>query len=76
VQHDPTTAVDAVTEAAIADGVRRLRAGRHTVIVTRSPALLQVADRVVTLTPEPAVTPGAPPERPVTPEHAVAGERR
>jgi putative ABC transport system ATP-binding protein len=49
VLHDPTTAVDAVTEATIADGLRRLRAGRRTVIVTRSPALLQVADRVVTV---------------------------
>jgi putative ABC transport system ATP-binding protein len=47
VLHDPTTAVDAVTEAAIADGLRRMRAGLRTVIFTRSPALLQVADRVV-----------------------------
>ena len=52
VLHDPTTAVDAVTEAAIADRLRRLRAGRRTVIVTRSPALLQVADRVVTAAEE------------------------
>lgn len=49
VLQDPTTAVDAVTEAAIADRLRRLRAGRRTVVVTRSPALLQVADRVVTV---------------------------
>jgi ABC-type multidrug transport system fused ATPase/permease subunit len=52
VLHDPTTAVDAITEAAIADRLRRLRAGRRTVIVTRSPALLQVADRVVTAAEE------------------------
>lgn len=51
VLHDPTTAVDAVTEAAIADGLRHVRAGRRTVIVTRSPALLQVADRVVMVAP-------------------------
>ncbi|WP_369373051.1 ABC transporter transmembrane domain-containing protein [Promicromonospora sp. Populi] len=52
VLHDPTTAVDAVTEAAIADRLRSLRAGRRTVVVTRSPALLQAADRVVTITGE------------------------
>ncbi|AQA05525.1 ABC transporter permease [Mycobacterium sp. MS1601] len=49
VLHDPTTAVDAVTEQAIADGLRRLRrdAGRTTVVFTTSPALLAAADRVV-----------------------------
>lgn len=49
VLHDPTTAVDAVTEQAIADGLRRLRgnAGRTTVVFTSSPALLAVADRVL-----------------------------
>lgn len=49
VLHDPTTAVDAVTEARIADGIRELRAGRTTILVTTSPALLAVADRVVVL---------------------------
>lgn len=49
VLHDPTTAVDAVTEQAIADGVRRLRtaAGRTTLVLTSSPALLAAADRVL-----------------------------
>lgn len=49
VLHDPTTSVDAVTEQAIADGIRRLRAtsGRTTIVVTSSPALLAAADRVV-----------------------------
>ncbi|UVS78165.1 ABC transporter ATP-binding protein [Actinokineospora sp. UTMC 2448] len=47
VLHDPTTAVDAVTEHAIAHGVRDLRAGLSTVVVTSSPALLSVTDRVV-----------------------------
>jgi putative ABC transport system ATP-binding protein len=46
VLHDPTTAVDAVTEARIADGLRTRRTGRTTVVVTSSPALLSVADRV------------------------------
>jgi putative ABC transport system ATP-binding protein len=49
VLHDPTTAVDAVTEARIAEGVRKLREGRTTILVTTSPALLAVADRVVVL---------------------------
>jgi putative ABC transport system ATP-binding protein len=49
VLHDPTTAVDAVTEQMIADGIRRLRAGagRSTLVLTSSPALLAVADRVL-----------------------------
>ncbi|WP_307796476.1 ABC transporter ATP-binding protein [Actinomadura barringtoniae] len=47
VLHDPTTAVDAVTEARIAEGLRALRHGRTTVVVTTSPALLAVTDRVV-----------------------------
>lgn len=72
VLHDPTTAVDAVTEAAIADGLRRVRAGRRTVIFTRSPALLQVADRVVTVAPGD----GAGTERTEHMEYAAAGEHR
>ncbi|SEO76526.1 ABC transporter ATP-binding protein [Amycolatopsis saalfeldensis] len=49
VLHDPTTAVDTVTEARIADGVARLRRGRTTIVVTTSPALLAATDRVVLL---------------------------
>jgi putative ABC transport system ATP-binding protein len=47
VLNDPMTAVDAVTETAIADRLREVRAARRTVVVTHSPALLAVADRVV-----------------------------
>ncbi|MYT69155.1 MULTISPECIES: ABC transporter ATP-binding protein [unclassified Streptomyces] len=47
VLHDPTTAVDAVTEARIATGLRGLRRERTTLLVTSSPALLAAADRVV-----------------------------
>ncbi|AQT78231.1 ABC transporter permease [Mycolicibacterium litorale] len=48
VLHDPTTAVDAVTEQLIAEGIRRLRGRRRTTIVlTSSPALLAAADRVI-----------------------------
>ncbi|MDP8968956.1 MAG: ABC transporter ATP-binding protein/permease, partial [Actinomycetota bacterium] len=49
VLHDPTTAIDAVTEARIAAGIRELRRGRTTILVTTSPTLLAATDRVVTL---------------------------
>ncbi|MFD9030973.1 ABC transporter ATP-binding protein [Streptomyces sp. NPDC059567] len=49
VLHDPTTAVDTVTESRIASRLRDARKGRTTVLVTTSPALLAVADRVVVL---------------------------
>jgi len=51
ILHDPTSAVDAVTEQSIADGVARLRRqpGRSTIVLTSSPALLQSADRVVVI---------------------------
>src|SRR5206468_8692182 len=41
---DPTSAVDAHTEARIADRLRDQRRGRTTVVVTSSPLLLRVAD--------------------------------
>lgn len=47
VLQDPTSAVDAVTEQSVAAGVRSVRRGRATLVVTSSPALLQQADRVV-----------------------------
>jgi putative ABC transport system ATP-binding protein len=49
VLHDPTTAVDTVTEARIAAGIRDVRRGRTTILLTTSPALLAVTDRVVVL---------------------------
>jgi putative ABC transport system ATP-binding protein len=54
VLHEPTTAVDAVTESAIAKGITGQRHGGSarsftTVIVTCSPALLAATDRVVLL---------------------------
>ncbi|UUN25176.1 ABC transporter ATP-binding protein [Streptomyces sp. FIT100] len=49
VLHEPATAVDAVTELRIALGVQDIRRGRTTVLVTNSPALLAVTDRVVLL---------------------------
>ena len=47
VLHDPTTAVDSVTEQQVADGLARLRAGRTTLVITTSPALLAACTRVV-----------------------------
>jgi putative ABC transport system ATP-binding protein len=50
VLHDPTTAMDSVTEHVIAAGVRSLRHSSgsfSTVFVASSPALLAVTDRVV-----------------------------
>lgn len=51
VLHDPTTAVDAVTEQRIAEALLavRRRPDRATAIITRAPALLRAADHVVLL---------------------------
>lgn len=53
VLHDPTTAVDAVTEHAIAAGIRKLRhddtRDRTTILITTSPALLAVTHRVLVI---------------------------
>jgi len=46
---EPTSAVDAHTEARIARGLRAHRAGRTTIVLTTSPLLLDTADRVVHL---------------------------
>jgi putative ABC transport system ATP-binding protein len=47
VLHEPTTAVDSVTESLISERLPRLRAGRTTVLLTTSPALLAACGRVV-----------------------------
>ncbi|MFE4868021.1 ABC transporter transmembrane domain-containing protein [Streptomyces sp. NPDC056682] len=47
VLDEPTSAVDSHTEARVADGVKRLRTGRTTVVFTSSPLLLDLAERVV-----------------------------
>ncbi len=50
VLHDPTTAVDAVTEQRIAEGIADVRRpDGATLVLTTSPALLARADRVVHL---------------------------
>ncbi|GAA0582911.1 ABC transporter ATP-binding protein [Streptomyces crystallinus] len=47
VLDEPTSAVDSHTESRVADGVKKLRAGRTTVVFSSSPLLLDLADRVV-----------------------------
>ncbi|SCG05704.1 ABC transporter [Streptomyces sp. Ncost-T6T-2b] len=49
VLHDPTTAVDPVTEHAIAERLPGVRAGRSTLLIASSPVLLGRCDRVVDL---------------------------
>jgi putative ABC transport system ATP-binding protein len=47
ILHDPTTAVDSVTEARIAVGIRDVRQGLTTLVITTSPALLAATGRVI-----------------------------
>ncbi|WP_328945876.1 ABC transporter ATP-binding protein/permease [Streptomyces sp. NBC_00250] len=47
VLDEPTSAVDAHTEARVAAGIRELREARTTVVLASSPLLLDRADRVV-----------------------------
>ncbi|MGC5410950.1 ATP-binding cassette domain-containing protein, partial [Streptomyces sp. DT225] len=47
---EPTASLDGETEAGIVEAVRRLATGRTVLLVVHRPALLPVADRVVTLT--------------------------
>ncbi|MCF3123613.1 ABC transporter ATP-binding protein [Streptomyces arenae] len=49
VLDEPTSAVDSHTEARVAEGIRRLRHRRTTVVLTSSPLLLDRAERVVFL---------------------------
>lgn len=59
---EPTAALDGETEAGIVDAVRRLAEGRTVLLVVHRPALLAVADRVVTLSRRASLVPG--PARP------------
>lgn len=51
VLHDPTTSVDSVTEAVIAERLPNVRGGGSTLLITSSPALLAICDRVIDLPP-------------------------
>lgn len=58
---EPTASLDGETEAGIVDAVRRLAAGRTVLLVVHRPALLAVADRVMTLEPRTSDAPGSEP---------------
>ncbi|MFI6965246.1 thiol reductant ABC exporter subunit CydD [Streptomyces sp. NPDC050255] len=62
---EPTASLDGETEAGIVEAVRRLAVGRTVLLVVHRPALLSVADRVVTLSPPGVASPtsGAAAER-------------
>jgi putative ABC transport system ATP-binding protein len=74
VLRDPTTAVDAVTEHAIADGLAELRRcdGRTTVLITTSPPLLARCDRVVFVDDGRVLATGRHAELLARPEYAEA----
>jgi ABC-type protease/lipase transport system fused ATPase/permease subunit len=59
VLHEPTTAVDSVTEQTIASRLHRVRAGRATLLIASSPALLGCCDRVIDLRADETVRDGA-----------------
>ncbi|MFJ4913361.1 thiol reductant ABC exporter subunit CydD [Streptomyces sp. NPDC088726] len=69
---EPTASLDGETEAGIVEAVRRLAAGRTVLLVVHRPALLSVADRVVTLEPGPADGPAGPAVAAVVPRQAAA----
>ncbi|WP_030077329.1 thiol reductant ABC exporter subunit CydD [Streptomyces baarnensis] len=79
---EPTASLDGESEAGIVDAVRRLATGRTVLLVVHRPALLAVADRVVTLEPrtgapeEPyaKVLAGAAAPGPAVPEPLAGGE--
>ncbi|MFI1223982.1 MULTISPECIES: thiol reductant ABC exporter subunit CydD [unclassified Streptomyces] len=80
---EPTASLDGASEAGIVDAVRRLAAGRTVLLVVHRPALLAVADRVVTLEPRtdvPARAEGASRETgavatgPAVPQPLAGGE--
>lgn len=73
VLHEPTTAVDSVTEQTIADRLRGLREGRSTLLITSSPALLSRCDKVIDLHLEQSARHNAPPEQ-TTCDPATADE--
>ena len=49
---EPTANLDGETEAGVIEAVRELTRGRTAVLVAHRPALLDLADRVLELTPD------------------------
>ncbi|MFD3513157.1 thiol reductant ABC exporter subunit CydD [Streptomyces sp. NPDC058657] len=60
---EPTASLDGGTEAGIVEAVRRLAVGRTVVLVVHRPALLAVADRVVRLGEDAAISGAVTPSR-------------
>lgn len=58
VLHDPSTAVDAVTEESLASGLVEARAGLATLVLTSSPALLGRMHRVLVVSDGAVITDG------------------
>nr|WP_239066972.1 thiol reductant ABC exporter subunit CydD [Actinomadura bangladeshensis] len=48
---EPTSNLDVESEAAVIDAVERLKTGRTVLLVAHRPALIPLADRVITVTP-------------------------
>ena len=46
---EPTTGLDAISEAAVLAGLEELMGGRTTIVITHSPKLMRTGDRVVVL---------------------------
>lgn len=69
---EPTASLDGETEAGIVEAVRRLAAGRTVLLVVHRPALLSVADRVVTLEPGTTTGTAEPAVSAVVPRRASA----
>ncbi len=59
VMVEPTSAVDAHTEARIADRLRDYRSGRSTVVLTASPLLLDRVDEVIFVAADRVVASGS-----------------
>jgi ABC-type multidrug transport system fused ATPase/permease subunit len=60
VLEEPTRGLDPLSEARVVDGLRVLMRGRTTILVTRSPALASIADRVVVIEDGRVVRDGPP----------------
>lgn len=71
---EPTAALDGETEAAVVEAVRRLAEGRTVLLVVHRPALLAVADRVVTLRPSRPADPGVARAEVIRPAAAPVGD--
>jgi ABC-type multidrug transport system fused ATPase/permease subunit len=68
---EPTTGLDEASESELLEGLRTLMAGRTTILITHSPRLARLADRVVTLADGRVATPAAPRRRPTLADPAL-----